>query len=111
MSYRPHAYAEVDPTSPRAFGICDRCGALWNHWTLTKEYQWAGTQLVDTGNLACPECFNPPSPFLKTIVLPPDPTPIRNARVEPYGDDEDNDISTETPQPIETENDLNLITE
>jgi len=66
--------------------------------------------------LVCDDCLDIPAPFLRTPVLPPDPPPIFNARVEPYSIDEtdyrvvtDGSIrETEDPldQPRITENDV-----
>ena len=50
--------------------------------------QWAGTQLVNQGFLTFPEFLDEPQPQLKAFVLPPDPPPIMNARVEQYSIDE-----------------------
>ena len=112
MAYRQHGNAEVDPGDPRAFGICDRCGRLWNLWQLKAESQWAGMQLIDTGSLNCPKCWNPPAPFLRQIILPPDPPALRNTRPQNKNDAEISNISTEkTRIIIDTETNLDLIVE
>lgn len=84
MAYRPHGKAEVNLNSPRAWGTCDVCGLLWNLYRLTWQFQYQGPGLINQRYLACPTCLDKPSPFLKTIVIPPDPKPILNARPEPY---------------------------
>ena len=50
--------------------------------------QWAGRSLINTKLLVCDRCLDVPAPFLRTLVLPPDPPAIMNARVEPYSIDE-----------------------
>lgn len=89
MAWRPHGRAHVDPSSPRAFGCCDRCGFLYNFRDLTEQMQWAGSLKVSQNILVCDTCLDEASPFLRTLVLPADPPPIIDARVEPYALDED----------------------
>ena len=80
MAYRPHGRAEVNPDDPRAWGRCDRCFGLVNHDTLQWQMRFAGPQLVNTRKFVCPNCLDIPNMQEHTIVLPPDPVPIRNAR-------------------------------
>jgi hypothetical protein len=51
-------------------------------------YEWTGPQLQNLRFLRCELCFTQPNPTLRTIILPPDPVPVLNARVENYGVDE-----------------------
>ncbi len=89
MSNNATGRAFVDPSSPRAFAVCDRCGRWYNHRDLVWQYEWAGTQLINIGALVCTDtCVDIPQIQLKTIILPPDPYPILNARVEPFTLDE-----------------------
>lgn len=86
---RPHPrYAETDPTAPRAWATCDKCGLIWNHYKLGWQYDWRGQQIQNTWILTCPNCLDEPQRQLGTIVLPPDPLPVMEARVEPYFVDE-----------------------
>lgn len=79
---RPHGkYASVNPNSPEAFAQCDRCGFWYNRSDLVWQTQWAGQQIFNTGVLLCyARCFDTPNEQLRTIILPPDPPPIQNAR-------------------------------
>jgi len=52
------------------------------------QYQWAGNQLINLGSLVCEHCVDVPQEQLRTIILPPDPSPLFNARPEPYTIDE-----------------------
>lgn len=89
MSWRPHPKgAEVNPSFPRAWGTCDSCGFVLNHHKLQEQFQWAGTILQNTHFLVCERCLDVPNEALRTIVIPPDPPPIMNARVEQYDIDE-----------------------
>lgn len=54
------------------------------------EQQYYGVQLRNTGFLLCEVCIekSKPNPSLQTIILPPDPLPLLNARPENYDADE-----------------------
>jgi hypothetical protein len=88
VSYRYHGKARVDPTNPQAFAICDRCGGLYNHVDLQWQHQWIGPQLQNLRILVCEKCLDRPQEQLRTIILPPDPLPIYNARPERYAEAE-----------------------
>jgi hypothetical protein len=75
-------YARVDTQNPEAFAMCDRCGFWRNRSDLVWQYEWAGMQLYSKGTLVCfDRCYDIPQEQLRTIILPPDPPPIVNARV------------------------------
>ncbi len=52
------------------------------------QYDWAGTQLINKRILCVPDEIDKPQRQLGTIILPPDPPSIINARPEPYFIDE-----------------------
>ena len=81
--FAPRGHAKLDPRSPSAFAICDRCGFLYNHRDLTWQLEWFGNVIRSTRNLVCPTCYDEPNPTLQVVKLPPDPEPIMNARAEP----------------------------
>jgi hypothetical protein len=81
---RAHGRAAINPQSPRALGVCDRCGALYNHHELQPQYQWAGPQLQNLRILVCRDCLDVPQMQLRTVILPADPLPIDNPRPENY---------------------------
>lgn len=83
MSYRPHGRATVDPSAPRAWGICDRCGFLYNLDELGDQAYWAGPTLLYKNIRICPKCTDVPQEQLRTIVLGPDPLPVYNPRPDP----------------------------
>ncbi len=85
---RPHGHARVDPRNPEAFGECDRCGRWFNHVDLSWQFQWAGTHLQNLRILVCRRCLDVPQEQLRTIILPPDPPPIMNARVPDFAYEE-----------------------
>ena len=81
---RPHGRARVRAGSPQAFAICDRCGFQYNHVDLRWQYEWTGPSLYNKRLLVCEKCTDTPNEQLRTILLPPDPTPIINPRPENY---------------------------
>jgi len=81
---RPHGRARVSSRNPNAFGICDRCGFLYNHNRLTWQFDWAGAGLINKRILVCDTCTDTPQQQLRAIILPADPTPILNPRVQDY---------------------------
>lgn len=86
---RPHPRgAETDPTRPRAWARCDRCGWQYNLYKLNWQYEWRGMQLQNLQILVCDTCLDDPQRQLGSIVLPPDPMPVMNARPEQYEIDE-----------------------
>jgi hypothetical protein len=80
--------ARTDARNPRAFAICDRCALWYNHYQLSWQYDWAGASLVNKRLLVCNKCNDTPQEQLRAIVVPADPVPIVNPRVEPYAWDE-----------------------
>lgn len=100
--------ARTSPSTPRAFGVCDRC-ALWcNHHQLKWQFDWAGASLINKRLLVCDRCYDEPQQQLRAIVIPADPVPIVNPRIEPYAWDEIdrrqvsgyNEVDPETGIPI-----------
>lgn len=86
---RPHPRrAATDPTNPRAWGTSDRNGHIGNHENMQWQWDWAGTQLINKRILVHADELDEPQRQLGTIILPPDPTPIMNARPEAYLIDE-----------------------
>lgn len=92
---RPHGRARVSSRNPRAFGICDRCGFLYNHVDLQWQYDWAGASLINKRILVCDQCNDVPQSQLRAIVVPPDPVPIQNPRVQDYVTAEQNTRTTQ----------------
>ncbi len=84
MAYRFHGRAHVNPSSPRAWAICDDCGFLYDHSELRWKVQWAGPQLQNLRMLVCRDCWDVPQQQLRPRILPPDPMPILNARPPDY---------------------------
>lgn len=84
-------YARADPHDPEAWAKCDRCGFWYLSKDLAFQYEWNGTRLYNTGLLVCTtgnRCYDKPFEQLRTIILPPDPPPVQNARTENFAYDE-----------------------
>ena len=81
---RPHGRARVSSRNPNAFGICDRCNFLYNHNELSWQFDWRGAALLNTRILVCHTCYDTPQQQLRAIVIPADPTPVQNPRVQDY---------------------------
>ena len=94
---RPHPRrARTDPTSPRSWGTCDRSGFVTNQEKLQFQHEWQGTRLVNLRFLVAPDQYDTPNRQLGTIILPPDPISITNARPEIYPIDELWEVMLET---------------
>ena len=109
MAWRPHGRAEVDPAHPSAFGVCDRCGFLYNLNRLTWQFQYAGVGMVNLRILVCETCLDVPQPQLQALIIPADPEPVFNARPEAYQVDEVDLLSTESLDPITTQDDIEIV--
>jgi len=80
--------AKTSAKNPLAFGICDRCGFNYNHQDLAWQFDWGGASLINKRILVCRPCMDTPQNQLRAIVLPADPVPIMNPRVESWSDAE-----------------------
>ena len=94
---RPHGRASVSSSNPRAFGICDRCGFLYNHNRLQWQFDYAGAGLINKRILVCNPCNDTPQGQLRAIVLPADPVPILNPRVQDYVAASTTNVTTSAP--------------
>ena len=81
---RPHSHYKVDPSSPRAKAVCDRCGQHWQLSSLLWQAEWTGPRLQNLRIYVCPPCLDKPQINRKTFVIPPDPVPVFNPRPERY---------------------------
>lgn len=82
---RVHGRVRVDASYPEAQGVCDFCGFHYNHNQLRWQADWRGPNIQNLGFLVCQSCLDKPQPNgQRTIILPPDPVPIMNARPEQY---------------------------
>jgi hypothetical protein len=57
---------------------------LYNHYELQWQFDYRGAALLNTRILVCETCLDVPQNQLRNIIIPADPTPIMNARVQDY---------------------------
>lgn len=76
--------ASTSPSGPRAHAICDRCGFRYNHIDLQWQFDWRGATLQNTRVLVCNVCNDDQQQQLRAIVIPADPVPIMNPRVQDF---------------------------
>ena len=81
-------HARTDPTSPRGWATDDRSGFITNLENLQWQYEWRGLGLANTRVLTFGPYLDEPQRQLGSIVLPPDPPGLLNARPEAYPSDE-----------------------
>ena len=85
MAYASQAgRARTSPSNPQAHAICDRCGFRYNHVNLSWQFDWAGASLINKRILVCSPCNDMPQQQLRAIVLPADPVPILNPRIQDF---------------------------
>lgn len=107
---RPHPRrARTDPTHPSAWGTCDRSGFVGNQKNLQWQYEWEGTQLINKRILCVPDMYDKPQRQLGTIILPPDPVSILNARIEPYAVEEQTYLMAQNGQQLYAQNGTALL--
>jgi hypothetical protein len=109
MAYASQAgRARTSASSPQAHAICDRCGFRYNHVQLKWQFDWAGASLINKRILVCNPCYDTPQEQLRAIVVPADPMPIINPRVQNFVTSEtstrytsgQNTVNTETNIPV-----------
>ena len=89
MSWRPHPKkARTNPRSPRGWSTCQRCGFVTNLYKLEYQSDWRGLKLMPLNIFVCDVCLDEPQRQLGTIILSPDPEPLRGALPEQYAIDE-----------------------
>jgi hypothetical protein len=62
---------------------------MWyNHDRLRWQFDWRGTAIQNLRILVCRRCYDQPQAQLRAIVLPADPIPVQNPRIEAFEEDE-----------------------
>jgi len=89
MAWRPHPKkARTNPRSPAGWSSCQRCGFITNLYKLENQSDWRGLKLMPLNIFVCDVCLDEPQRQLGTIILSPDPEPLRGALPEQYAIDE-----------------------
>lgn len=104
--------ARTSATNPQAHAICDRCGFRYNRIDLAFQYDWRGATMQNIRILVCNTCMDTPQEQQRAIVVPADPMPIDQPRVQDFAQAETNyqtitqpaniDPTTGIPVPINT---------
>jgi len=76
--------ARTSSRNPQAHAICDRCGFRYNHVDLRWQFDWRGASMQNIRMLVCSQCYDTPQSQLRAIVVPADPTPINNSRIQNF---------------------------
>lgn len=95
--WHPTGRGRVSARFPQALGICQRCGFTFNRVNLVPQFQWQGVKLQNLQLYVCKACYDRPQIQLKTIVLPPDPVPIKLPFAEQYQSLVPSYFATESP--------------
>lgn len=82
--------ASTNASNPQAHAICDRCGFRYNHVNLKWQFDWRGTSLQNIRMLVCNTCYDEPQEQLRAIIVPADPVPILNPRLQDFAVAESN---------------------
>ncbi len=81
--------ARVDPRQPAEWATSDRNGMIGQQVKLKWQYDWNGNTLKNKRILIHEDELDKPQRQLGNLVLPADPVPIHNPRVEQYLIDEE----------------------
>ena len=73
--------AKISSRNPQAAATCDLCGFVYQHSELRWQLEWGGNKLINKRLLVCRRCNDIPNTQLRAIVIPADPMPILNPRV------------------------------
>src|SRR5262245_39715744 len=78
--------------STRTIAVCDRCRGVYFHHRLVYDVQWQGNKLTNIRMLVCESCRDKPQEQLRTVIIPADPIPINNPRIENYAAEVDSTL-------------------
>ena len=110
MGYASQAgRARTDPRNPQAHAICDRCGFRYNHVDLRWQYDWRGTSLQNLRLLVCSTCNDEPQQQLRAIVIPADPVPVQNPRIQDFVTAETNTRATSGQNTVDSTTNIPVI--
>jgi len=76
--------ARTSASNPQAHAICDRCGFRYNLVNLKWQFDWRGASLMNLRILVCNDCYDTPQEQLRAIIVPADPVPVMNPRIQDF---------------------------
>ena len=110
MAYASQAgRARTSPSNPQAHAICDRCGFRYNNVNLSWQFDWAGASLINKRLLVCSSCNDVPQQQLRAIIVPADPVPIMNPRLQDFATAETNTRATSGQNTVDPRTGLPII--
>ena len=80
MSFLQSRYAYADISRPDEWYFCDRCNFRKMKKEANFQFDWRGSKMANLRLLVCPVCLDDPQPQLRTILIGPDPVPVKDAR-------------------------------
>ena len=95
--------AKISSRNPQAAGVCDGCQFIFQLSELRWQMAWAGNKLINTKQLVCRRCNDIPNTQLRAIVLPADPMPVMNPRVNNWQAAEGNFRTTSGQDTVDPE--------
>lgn len=109
---RPHPMrADVDNDRERVWTTDARDGFITNKNKMKWQFEWAGNQLINKKILVSQSNLDVPQEQLRTIQVPADPVPKRNARPENYVMDETDWLTTQDGDVVETQDASLIVTQ
>lgn len=112
MSWRPHPKrTTLNIEKPDPWGTSDRNGMVGDHSRMVWQFRYAGNELINTRLLVHPDEYDIPNEQFKTLILPPDPDPLMNARPEQYVIDETDWRATQADEIRETQSGVLRVTQ
>jgi len=81
--YRPKGrYVSINPLHPQAVAMCDYSQMIFMRKDLVKQMEYRGNALVWTGFYVGKPFADEPNPQLIPPILPPDPIPVTEPRLQ-----------------------------
>jgi hypothetical protein len=82
LRYSPKGkYVTVNDRNPKALGICDYSGFVFNRVDMVRQMEWRGNSLVWTGMIVGKPFADKPNEQGRAPILPPDPIPVTLPRL------------------------------
>lgn len=72
---------------------------LHNLQDLVWQFDYRGQNLTNLKIRVCKTCLDKPADQLRPVILPPDPVPVRDPRVENYSAEDQGISATQSVQP------------
>jgi hypothetical protein len=83
---------------------------MWyNHYRLRWQMDWAGASLVNKRLLVCDTCYDEPQQQLRAIVIPADPVPVINPRIQDFVTAETNNRFTSGQNSIDPTTNIPIV--